>query len=517
MKNKLFALLLAMCCLLSLASLSVGAQTKYLFRENFDTLKMSDMTLYNNQYYYNYSGENTEYFNSNAHEGQLSIENGRMVLSSKVEGAPYYPYIQFDGLNQVCQALESGHYVFGYDMKLDAQGCKIRIGNIRCTSLKVDLFYADIVDGAVTVKGASAPCITLETGKNYTFGIEADEEDSVVRFYVNGIKADEVAMDEAAKACVKANDIKFIMAQVYGNAVCTLSVDNASVYYADNYTVVVGGETFGSTVGTFATSAAGGGDDRTKYAGWAELPVENGIQSDYYYAYHMRNDAAKIRNFSVCYSAKYRCPVWVAAPMHKSYVGSAKRKDNYINDPKISCTQNTEYDFKSTNLTRGHMLGSSDRTVSQATNDQVFYKSNIGPQLQNGFNTGGGVWNNCEDWVDTQWKGQADTTYQVIGCYWENESKKVNGTVVPTHYYKVLLRIKNHVNKWVVECSRDELQCVAICFPHNSSNGGTKPSQYVAKGFVMSVADLEKKTGQTFFANVPNAPKDTYNASDWGL
>lgn len=244
MKNKLFALLLAMCCLLSLASLSVGAQTKYLFRENFDTLKMSDMTLYNNQYYYNYSGENTEYFNSNAHEGQLSIENGRMVLSSKVEGAPYYPYIQFDGLNQVCQSLESGHYVFGYDMKLDAQGCKIRIGNIRCTSLKVDLFYADIVDGAVTVKGASAPCITLWTGKNYTFGIEADEEDSVVRFYVNGIKADEVAMDEAAKACVKANDIKFIMAQVYGNAVCTLSVDNASVYYADNYTVVVGGETF---------------------------------------------------------------------------------------------------------------------------------------------------------------------------------------------------------------------------------------------------------------------------------
>ena len=50
MKNKLFALLLAMCCLLSLASLSVGAQTRYLFRENFDTLKMSDMTLYNNQY-----------------------------------------------------------------------------------------------------------------------------------------------------------------------------------------------------------------------------------------------------------------------------------------------------------------------------------------------------------------------------------------------------------------------------------------------------------------------------------
>lgn len=56
---------------------------------------------------------------------------------------------------------------------------------------------------------------------------------------------------------------------------------SASTEYKFRLCVVVGGTTFGSTVGTFATSAAGGGDGRTKYAGWAELPVENGIQSDY--------------------------------------------------------------------------------------------------------------------------------------------------------------------------------------------------------------------------------------------
>ena len=96
----------------------------------------------------------------------------------------------------------------------------------------------------------------------------------------------------------------------------TLTCRSASTEYKFRLCVVVGGETFGSTVGTFATSAAGGGDDRTKYAGWAELPVENGIQSDYYYAYHMRNAAAKIQNFTVCYSTKYRCPVRVAAPLN---------------------------------------------------------------------------------------------------------------------------------------------------------------------------------------------------------
>ena len=33
----------------------------------------------------------------------------------------------------------------------------------------------------------------------------------------------------------------------------------------------------------------------------------------------------------------------------------------------------------------------------------------------------------------------------------------------------------------------------------------------------MSVSEIEEMTGFHIFANVPNAPKDTYNPSDWGL
>ena len=33
----------------------------------------------------------------------------------------------------------------------------------------------------------------------------------------------------------------------------------------------------------------------------------------------------------------------------------------------------------------------------------------------------------------------------------------------------------------------------------------------------MSVSDLEKITGFTYFPNVPNAPKGSFSASDWGL
>ena len=32
---------------------------------------------------------------------------------------------------------------------------------------------------------------------------------------------------------------------------------------------------------------------------------------------------------------------------------------------------------------------------------------------------------------------------------------------------------------------------------------------------MISIAELEKLTGFTYFENVPNAPKSTFNANDW--
>lgn len=262
----------------------------------------------------------------------------------------------------------------------------------------------------------------------------------------------------------------------------------------------------------------------TAYSGWAELPMVQD-KSDYYYAYHLcpdvyvpgTNNRQLRRNYSVCYSDDLKCAIWVAAPMHTCYAQkNTERTDAYRADPDISVSQPGKWE----GYTRGHLLGSGERLVSNATNRQVFYYSNIAPQLgQPYFNTGGGAWNTLEEWVDTQWGNTADTTYQVIGCYWADRNKKVSGTTIPTHFYKVLLRTKGHKNKWVVDCSRDELQCIAIMIEHRtySKSEVPQPSQYASKGLLMSVKALEEKTGLTFFANVPNAPKDTYNPSDWGL
>jgi len=275
--------------------------------------------------------------------------------------------------------------------------------------------------------------------------------------------------------------------------------------------------------------------------GWAELPkmniqksgnyMINSSDNTEYYAWHISPDTygpgSKLaRNYTVCYSAEHHCPVWVAAPRHSMYVGSSGRTDAYQQDPDIP--SDIQYSSKSTGggCNKGHMLGSAERTCSSATNRQVFFYTNIAPQLSSGFNTGGGGWNILEDWVDSQ--VCRDTLYEVIGCYFDRYTDGYgmtqNPTTIsfgsrddvsmPTMFYYVLLRTKSGSSgKSVANCSASELKCAAFVRTHTNSLKG----QDVTSREMMSVADLEKITGVTYFPNVPNAPKNTFSASDWGL
>ena len=274
----------------------------------------------------------------------------------------------------------------------------------------------------------------------------------------------------------------------------------------------------------------GGVSGPTRYSGWPELLAEQESNSDYYYAYHLCPDLTirgyKARNYTVCFSAEHHCPVWVAAPRHDCYEGSANRTNAYKADPDIP--SGIQYYSKSTDsgCNKGHMLGSAERTCSRAVNEQVFYYSNIAPQYSSGFNTGGGGWNLLEDWIDT--KVCTDTTYLVIGTYFDRyedrygntaSPKKIsfgnrNDVSCPTMFYIAVLRTKKgNTGKSVMECSADELMCAAFVRCHNNALKGKQ----VSSKDMYSIAELEELTGFTYFPNVPNAPKDSYKASDWGL
>lgn len=270
-------------------------------------------------------------------------------------------------------------------------------------------------------------------------------------------------------------------------------------------------------------------------ASWYELPVvndsdRNGIDDNdntlYYATHSFKMNNVERRNYTVCYSGDHHCPVWVAAPRHKVYSGPTKRTDAYKQDPSIP--SGIQYKSKSTGggCNKGHMLGSAERTCSVEANRQVFYYTNIAPQLSSGFNTGGGGWNILEDWVDNQ--VCSDTLYVVIGCYFDKFTDGYGNTVspktisfggrndvdFPTMFYYILLRTKKgSTGKALKNCSASDLKCAAFVRSHTNSLKGQKPSSRE----MMSVSDLEKLTGFTYFANVPQAPKDKFSASDWGL
>ena len=272
---------------------------------------------------------------------------------------------------------------------------------------------------------------------------------------------------------------------------------------------------------------------------WYELPTINYTKSgsylidskdkNLYYAHHhcAGNEKGpggnKARNYTVCYSAKHHCPVWVAAPMHKMYESGASRTDAYGKDPSIP--SDIQYSSKNTGggCNKGHMLGSADRLSSTATNKQVFYYTNIAPQYSDTFNIGGGAWNNLEDHVDDF--VCSDTLYVVIGAYFDNytdkrgtsaNAKKISyggrsDVSCPTMFYYVLLRTRSGTTgKALSQCSSSELECVAMVVSHETAKGCKD-----FEGYMMPVSELEKVTGFTYFANVPQAPKTKYDASFW--
>ena len=255
-----------------------------------------------------------------------------------------------------------------------------------------------------------------------------------------------------------------------------------------------------------------------KTNGWAEIPttVEN---ANWEYGYHDKLPSNnKLRNYSFCFDKEKHCALWVAYPLHKCYTeGSGHRTEDWEYDPcciedKYEPNLNNAYypqNGSSFSHSRGHQLPSADRLASDADNATTFYYTNMTPQLQS---LNGASWGALEGDLRDDYMC-SDTLYVVTGAHFDSgygyayDNKGAGKPcAVPTHYYKVILRTKKgNSGKWVGNCSADELQCVGFWFEHK---GG-------AARQMMSVAEIEKKTGIEFFKNVPNAPKSVYNASEW--
>lgn len=269
---------------------------------------------------------------------------------------------------------------------------------------------------------------------------------------------------------------------------------------------------------------------------WGEQPAQKVKTSLVYKTYYTTlSNNRRVRNYSICYDLDKLVPQWVAYPVHKAYLGSQNRTnawsfdDYYYTSSGVAKYQPTNPVIpqdKQQNIVsgaygtgdqRGHMLPSATRLYDYNTNAQTFYATNMMPQ--NGdFN--GGVWANLEGKV--RGKSCADTLFVVTGTLFESGSYQftARGRKItrPSHAYKLLLRTKSgNTGEPIANItSADDLICIGFVFENNYTGANTTIPQAV-----VSVAEIEKRTGFKFFRNldpkIADKVKQQKNLSDWGF
>lgn len=223
------------------------------------------------------------------------------------------------------------------------------------------------------------------------------------------------------------------------------------------------------------------------------------------------SDATGIRNYTVLFDTKSRIPYWVAYPMHPMYLASGNRTDAWEYDPIIPQEHQPELyrGWSTSGIDRGHLLASADRNASRELNKTTFYFTNMAPQ-NNTMN--GGTWAKLEERV-RYWCKQTtyDTLYVVTGCILPTPPEQITYTndnngkpsAIPKYLYKALLRKKK---------SNGVYTSIAFKMENNSSGIPFRNS-------VVSVEELEKTTGFTFFTALPpevsSTVKQNKSLTEW--
>lgn len=262
----------------------------------------------------------------------------------------------------------------------------------------------------------------------------------------------------------------------------------------------------------------------TKHPGRMEVPaLVEGDELVAHYAFKNDQTTERTPNFYVSYSPIKHHSHWVAF-----------RFDDTTRQKNTTRTGGTTYpadpdcfsslpgnSFASTGYDHGHLCASADRLYSSQANEQTFYMTNMSPQLPQFNRT---YWNYYETHVQNLGRDAAfaDTLYVVKGGTIEDVAgsgleRAVMTTLscdgaqvpVPQYYFMALLKVKD-----------GQYSAMAFWMEHKEYDTvGNKTAEL--QSHIITIDELEKRTGFDFFTCLPNATEEAVEASaspsDWGL
>lgn len=216
------------------------------------------------------------------------------------------------------------------------------------------------------------------------------------------------------------------------------------------------------------------------------------------------NQVVKHTYYTLSYANAYEQSEWVAYELTKTRVnkGIEERGNNFRPDASVKLGSATPDDYKSTGYDRGHLAPAKDMSFDATAMSESFFMSNMSPQ-EPGFNRG--IWKELEEQV-RDYAVQCDHVYVVTGPILPaNIVKRVgkNKVAVPKSYYKVLLDMTGSSHKGI-----------AFILPNEDSDKHLKE-------FVVTIDDVEKKTGLNFFPTLSKTDEAKLEAksdiTQWGV
>jgi endonuclease G len=189
--------------------------------------------------------------------------------------------------------------------------------------------------------------------------------------------------------------------------------------------------------------------------------------------------------YTLSYNEKYEQANWVYYVLTDSMVtaGGQERSNKFKIDALVPSGSAKSSDYTKSGYDRGHLCPAADMDFNKLAMEESFFMSNISPQAPD-FNRG--IWKELESEV-REWAKKKHKLYVVTGPVF-SDSKGTIGSdqvLVPGYFYKVLY----------AEMAHPEI--IAFVLPNQKSD---RP----LSDFVVSVDDLEKRTGLDFFSQLPD-------------
>jgi endonuclease G len=210
------------------------------------------------------------------------------------------------------------------------------------------------------------------------------------------------------------------------------------------------------------------------------------------------------KEFAVSYNPQKLNPNWAAWRLDPSYLGHARRKDNFRADPSlpVNVYHVTPHDYVRSGYDRGHMCPSADRERTPEMNSLTFLMTNMVPQLHE---LNAGPWEKLEEHERELAEAPDAEVYILAGpIYGPNPRKVGHGVVVPWATWKIIVPLKKGQTASDVT---DSTEVVSVIMPNEKGVGKHQWTEYLT-----SVDQIERLTRYDFLELVPDRVENVIEA-----